>query len=101
VENVVEANIKAALDSKPEAAGQSFNIGCGTFISINELYNAIAEYLGTDIKPNYLPPRTGDVKDSVADISAAGKAFGYKASISVREGLDKCLEWYKNNQDRK
>ena len=97
IDNVIMANINAATQSKPEASGHAFNIGCGKRISINELYNILADELNTDIRPIYCPPRPGDVRDSIADISAAEEAFGYKPVIELKEGLIRFLEWYKQN----
>ena len=97
IENIVQANIKAATQSKPEASGHSFNIGCGESISINELYDIIAMELQSNVKPVYAPQRPGDVRDSVADIHAAHKAFGYEPVIDVKEGLKKSIGWYKEN----
>ena len=97
IENVVRANIKAATQSGPEASGHSFNIGCGKSISINKLYEIIASELHSDVKPVYAHPRPGDVRDSVADISAAKEAFGYEPEIDVEKGLKKSIEWYRGN----
>jgi nucleoside-diphosphate-sugar epimerase len=99
VDNVVQANINAALHAGPEANGRAFNIGCGTKISINELFTIIAEELGSTIQPRYGPGLHGEVRDSVADISAARGAFGYNPEISIREGLKRTLQWYMENQD--
>ena len=97
IENVVQANFKAAAQSGPEASGHSFNIGCGERISINKLYEIIARELHSDIKPVYGFPRPGDVRDSEADISAAKEAFGYEPEIDVEEGLKKSIAWYREN----
>ncbi len=97
IENIVDANIRAALDAKPEASGRAFNIGCGERITINELFNIIAEELGSDLTPDYRDARVGDVRDSVADISAAKAGFGYDPAINVREGLHKSIGWYREN----
>lgn len=97
IDNIVQANIKAAIQAKPQASGRAFNIGCGVRISINELYSIIAQELGSSIKPEYTAERPGDVRDSVADIQAAKQAFEYDPVINVREGLRRSLEWYKKN----
>ena len=97
IDNIIQANIKAATQSKPEVSGFAFNIGCGKRISINELYRIIKEELHSDIQPLYGPSRPGDVRDSVADIRAAVEAFGYEPAVDVREGLKLSLKWYKGN----
>jgi nucleoside-diphosphate-sugar epimerase len=44
-----------------------------------------------------MKPRSGEVRDSVADITAARAAFGYEPSVDVREGLKRSLGWYREN----
>jgi len=64
---------------------------------VNEIINAINKLLGKDVKPIYAPPRAGDVKHSLADISLAKKLLGYKPVVVFNEGLRKALDWYRNN----
>ncbi len=97
IENVVQANVKAALQAGDDASGRAFNVGCGRRISVNELFRVIADELGSDLEPEYAPPRQGEVRDSVADIGAARTAFGYDPAIDVREGLKRSLSWYREN----
>jgi UDP-N-acetylglucosamine/UDP-N-acetylgalactosamine 4-epimerase len=97
IENVVQANIRAALNAKESASGRAFNVGCGIRITINELYHIIAEEFGSDLEPEYASPRQGEVRNSEADISAAREAFGYDPVIDVREGLKRSLSWYREN----
>jgi len=97
VGDVVEANIRAALDAAPEAAGRAFNIGGGKRISVNELFHIIAGEMNSTITPDYQPGRSGEVRDSMADISAARAAFGYEPSVDVRTGLKLSLDWYREN----
>lgn len=86
VENAVQANVKGFFASK-EAANEVFNIACGERISVNYLWRHINEAAGKNIKANYGPPRQGDVRDSLADISKAQRLIGYKPEFTVREGL--------------
>jgi len=97
IDNVVQANIRAATVAGDEYSGRAFNIGCGTRITINELYRVVADELGMDIEPIREEQRPGEVRDSLADISAARKAFGYDPSVDVREGLKRSLAWYREN----
>jgi len=97
IDDVIQANIKAAIQSNPESSGHAFNIGGGKRISINELYTIIADELHSDIKPQYSPARQGEVRDSQANIQAAYKAFGYVPTTTVKEGLKHSLAWYREN----
>lgn len=98
VQNVVQANILAA--TADNGAGEAFNIACGQRISLNKLLDKLRELLGTDIEAIYDEPRVGDVKHSLADISAVRETFGYEPEVSFDEGLRRTAEFFVNNMDR-
>lgn len=93
VANVVEGNLRAA--SAPDAAGKTFNIACGESLDLLQLVAAINRVLGTKIEPIFDPPRAGDVRDSLADISQAQKILGYKPVVDFDEGLRRSIEFYR------
>ena len=94
VENVVRANL-LALESPAEAvAGRVFNIACGERHTLNETYARLAELLGFEQGPRYGGERPGDVRDSLADISAAREAMGYGDLVGFEEGLRRTAAWY-------
>ncbi len=93
VANVVAGNLLAA--NVPDAAGKTFNVACGGQLSLLDLVAAINRVLGTKIEPIFAPPRTGDVRDSLADISQATKVLGYKPEIDFDEGLRRSIEYYR------
>ncbi len=97
VENAVQANIKAVFTENKEALNQIFNIAYGSCVSVNELFNTIKKHTDSELQPNYLPPRKGDIVKSYADISKAGRMLNYKPEINIEEGLKKTLKWYKEN----
>ncbi|MFC1612172.1 NAD-dependent epimerase/dehydratase family protein, partial [Myxococcota bacterium] len=61
VENAVEANLKAC--TAPDVAGETFNVACGQSYDLLTLVHEINDILGTDVHPEHLPPRRGDVRD--------------------------------------
>jgi nucleoside-diphosphate-sugar epimerase len=94
IDNVVLANLLAARAEKP-LMGRVFNVACGNRISVTQLAHDMAELLGRpDLKPQYHPPRAGDVKHSLADLSAISKQLGYKPIVDFRDGLATTLKWY-------
>lgn len=95
VENAVQANIKAMFCKEEEVFGTVCNIACGDKTSVKDLYNMIKEAAGADATPNFCPPRTGDIRDSLADISKAKKYLKYDPKIDIREGLSITLDWFK------
>jgi UDP-N-acetylglucosamine/UDP-N-acetyl-alpha-D-glucosaminouronate 4-epimerase len=86
VENAVQANIRAMFASD-KAVNEVFNIAYGQRISLNDLWTSLKQTSGIDLDANYGPPRQGDVRDSLADISKARKLLGYDPQFSVEEGL--------------
>ena len=97
VHDVVEANLRAA-----GAAGVSgaFNVGSGTRISINDLVSQLERVSGLTPRAVHGPPRPGDVRDSLADISAARKAFGFAPAVQLEPGLREYVAWARDEQAR-
>ncbi|TAK19649.1 MAG: SDR family oxidoreductase [Myxococcaceae bacterium] len=94
IENTVSANLLAA---KATTHGEVVNVACGARVSLNALIKLINEELGTDVKPEYATGRPGDVRDSLADITAAQKLLGYEVLFDLRAGLKKAIDWYRAN----
>jgi UDP-glucose 4-epimerase len=95
VANAIQANLKAMAAPAEKVAGRVFNVACGERHTLNETYGIIAGLLGYPEPPNYGPARTGDVRDSLADISAATEAFGYRPEVDFAEGLRRTVAWYR------
>ncbi|MEN3056806.1 MAG: SDR family oxidoreductase [Candidatus Methanosuratincola petrocarbonis] len=94
VEDVVRANILAAESS----ATGAYNIGGGRRISIMDLALKIAEAAGAKTKIVHMPPRPGDVRDSLADIARAKEHLAYSPSYTLEDGLRITLDWFKSNR---
>lgn len=90
VENAVQANIRGLFASE-KAVNQIFNVACGERISLNILWDKLKNISGKEIEAIYGPPRPGDVRDSLADISKAHKLMNYVPLYSVEQGLE--LTW--------
>jgi nucleoside-diphosphate-sugar epimerase len=85
VANVVAANLLAA--DADGAGGTVLNVATGRQASVNELAEAIGAVLDKPVEMSYLPVRTGDVRDSWADVAAAKAVLGYEAAVGLEEGL--------------
>ena len=96
VDNAVGANLLAAEAPAERVSGRVFNIACGQRHTLNETYKILARLLHVETPPAYAPNRPGDVRDSLADISAATAAFGYRPHISFEEGLARTVAWYQS-----
>ncbi len=95
VGNVVKANILSAV--KPEAKGKVFNIASGKAYTVLELYEFIKNYFGYDLKPKFEPPRPGDVRHTLADISRARELLGYIPEVDFHQGLVLTINWFQEN----
>lgn len=94
VENAVQANIRAMLTTNDAAFGQVYNVAVGANFSVNFLYQAIADMLGSNHKPTYREPRAGDIRDSLADISKARTLLGYEPTQQFQDGLHMTVKYF-------
>ena len=90
IENTVGANLLAAA-SKNKLSGEVVNIACGDRISLNQLITMIGEESGVKMEADYRDTRAGDVRDSLADITAARNLIGYEPKVRARDGLRKTI----------
>jgi len=95
VENAVYANL-LSLDAD-RLSGEVVNVACGQRVSLNQIIRLINETLGTELDAEYRPPRVGDVRHSLADLSEAARVIGYKPRVMFAEGLARSLEWYRQH----
>jgi nucleoside-diphosphate-sugar epimerase len=94
IENAVRANLLAATTSR-KLRGEVVNIACGERISLNRLLEYIGELTGGKLDADHRPARAGDVRDSLADVTAARELLGYEPRVDVREGLRRTLEAFR------
>lgn len=90
VHDVVQANIKSASATGISGA---FNIASGTNVTINQLIKELISVSNINPDIEYKDKRPGDVRDSLADITAARQAFGYSPIIDLKQGLKEYFEW--------
>lgn len=93
VKDVVRANLLAA-ESRAEGV---FNIACGRQITLNDLADQIMKVVGIKMDKVYESPRTGDIKDSLADISSAREKLGYDPKFDLNSGLRETIKWFQKD----
>lgn len=93
IDNVVEANLLAARAAG--CAGEVVNIACGERVTLNAIVALINRRLGTDLRPQYEPPRPGDVRCSLAALEHARAVLGYEPKVMFAEGLERSIAWYR------
>jgi UDP-glucose 4-epimerase len=94
VRDVAQANYKAGTSKGVSGA---FNIGSCTRITINRLVELMIDASGIHPAVKHGPPRKGDVRDSLADVTPATKAFGFEPGVRLEEGLKEYLDWAKRD----
>lgn len=103
VENVVRANLLAA-EAILENNHEHINIACSESIDLTTLTHYMIDCLSkydsaiSTIKPIYTDVRKGDIKHSLASISKAQKILNYQPTISVKDGIEKTIQWFWENK---
>lgn len=92
VENVVDANLKAA--TAKGASGEVFNIACGKAYSVLDIVTSVNKILKKSIMPKFEPKRPGDVMDTLSDISKAKRLLGFSPKVGFEEGLRRAIEYF-------
>ncbi len=93
VANVVDGVLRAC--EATGASGEVINVATAGRISLNHLFGVVRDLVGASVKPTYAEPRAGDVRDSQADITKARTLLGYAPHVSLEEGLEKTVAWYR------
>jgi len=99
IENVIQANFRAAEVEAKGAPGMTFNVGCGKAATLLELLGIISGILGKQIAPIHEESRVGDVRDSLASTTLISEILGYAPTVGLEEGLRKTVAWFKNQGD--
>jgi UDP-N-acetylglucosamine 4-epimerase len=100
IENVVQANLLAALTDNSAAVNQVYNVALGERTTLNELYQAMRSVLSDQFphlrthQPQYREFRKGDIRHSQADISKARTLLGFEPTHPISTGLRQAMDWY-------
>lgn len=95
IENVVRGNLLAIERDVPP--GTVINVATQSSITLNDLARHLGELRGRKLDVHYGPPRAGDIKESLADISRARRILGYEPVVGFRDGLERTLAWYRES----
>ena len=86
VADAVLANLLAA-GAPSERCGRAYNVGGGSAATVLEIARIISEAMGVSAPPTFAKARAGDVKHSLASTAAVEEALGFRAEVSLEEGL--------------
>jgi UDP-N-acetylglucosamine 4-epimerase len=107
VQNVVQANLLAALVPDAEAGPPVVNVACGARTSLLELFATIRRQVASyvpgagDRTPRLEAPRPGDILHSRASIERARSYLGYQPSHELARGLEETVQWYAERGTRR
>lgn len=93
VGNVVQGNLLAG--DVEGLGGQVMNLADGRRTTLLQLLELLAKYLGVPVNPDFHPPRVGDVRESLADISSARQLLGYEPATTLEQGLEQTIDYYR------
>jgi UDP-N-acetylglucosamine 4-epimerase len=105
VDNAVQANLLAAMVEDKAALNQIYNVALNAQTSLKELFEILRAFIASHspevqaVSAVYRPARQGDMRFSCADISKANRFLGYRPVCRVRQGLEKTVNWFVNNQE--
>jgi len=94
IDNVVQANLRAM--EAPAAAGEAFNIACGSRYTLMDIVHAIERELGRTLACRHTPPRAGDVRHTLADIGKAERLLDFKPTVDFDEGMARTVAYIKS-----
>ena len=94
VKDIVQANL-LAMESRIRGC-DFFNVGSGKSLTVNQLLETIGSLIGKASKAEYLPPREGDIRESLADITKIRESLMFAPKYDVENGLRETIEWFRN-----
>ena len=103
IDNVIQANLLAAITTNKNALNTVYNVAYGEATSLNELFTTLRDNLSNfdaeikNIEPVYGHEREGDVKHSLASIDKARELLDYNPEFSFKEGIKNAVKWYWDN----
>lgn len=103
IDNVIQMNELAMLTENQAAINTVYNTAFGERTTLNELVNALKEYLSAydkeiaNVSIVYGQNRIGDIPHSLASIEKAKELLNYQPQFSMKEGLKESVKWYWNN----
>ncbi len=97
IDNAVEANLLACTAPAGNVAGKVFNVATGRRATLNQTFRLLQGLTGYAGDAAYGVERGGDIKHSLADISAAEKSMGYRPKVNFEDGLRETVAWYRSS----
>ncbi|MDZ7924744.1 MAG: NAD-dependent epimerase [Marinagarivorans sp.] len=90
-----EWTVESGSPADSSAPYAVYNIGNGNPVQLMDFIGALEKALGVEAKKNFMPMQPGDVYTTYADTQGLEAATGYKPSISIKEGVGRFVDWYR------
>jgi nucleoside-diphosphate-sugar epimerase len=97
IDDCVQGIIQA-FEQRNQSIGQTFNIGGGEEVTVNQVLEILEQLTGKSARLTFGPRRPGDQRRTVANIDKARRLLKYAPTTSVMDGLRAQLEWQKSQQ---
>ena len=94
IDDTVAACLAAASASAVACAGRAYNVAGGGAHSLLELLDVLGRVLEVEPRPRFVGPRAGDVRHTLADLSAASADLGWRPRVGFEEGLRRTVDWF-------
>lgn len=94
VDDVVAANLAAAVAEPTRCGGRAYNVAGGSEITLLDLLGHVETAIGQSVLPRFSPARAGDVRHSCADLAAAARDLGWSPQTSMAEGMARTVAWF-------
>jgi nucleoside-diphosphate-sugar epimerase len=99
IANVVQANWLAATQPAERVSGRMVNVGAGQRTSLLDLVQLVSEVTGRPVSTAHQPPRSGDVRDSLASLTRAREVLGYEPSVTLADGVARLWNWLRERPE--
>jgi UDP-glucose 4-epimerase len=96
VDDVVDAFVRAS----DRADGKLLNVGTGIETSVLDLYDLIAAAAGYEGRARLQPARSGELRRSALDPSAAATQLGWRPWTTLEDGVTRTVEWFRSQGQR-
>ena len=93
----VDDVVSAFMATRDAGDGELINVGSGVELSVNELYSHLAKLTGARQEAVYADPRPGELRRIVVDPGKAAETLGWKPAITLEEGLQRTVAWFRAN----
>lgn len=94
IDDIIDG-VVASMDLSPPF--EILNLGGAETTSLSELIHMLATELAVEPRIEYLPDQPGDVPITFADVAKAGRVLGYSPRVPIRQGLQRFVDWYRQN----